>query len=311
MRLCTIEHNQSNRACLLISGLLIDLTNLALVAGRFRLPHSHLPFPSTVVDAASRAYRGPLVECAEVAVRRREELSAVAREEGLDLFHDPKTVTWAPPVTAPRKIICVGLNYRDHAEEQNLKPPEEPIIFAKFANTLRGHREIIELPFISDKVDLEAELGFVIGKKATRISEAEAPEYILGYTIVNDVSARDLQKKDGQWLRAKSSDGFAPMGPCLVTPDEVPDPMGLNIESYLNDFRMQSSNTRNLIFNVYQLTAFISRSITLEPGDIISTGTPGGVGVFRNPPMFLKDGDVMTIRVEGLGELQNPVRRGN
>src|SRR5262249_45903952 len=157
----------------------------------------------------------------------KDALGELAAQAGIALFHDPQQVAWAPPIGSPRKIICVGLNYLDHAKEQNAKLPEEPLLFAKFANTLRGNNQTVELPAISQKVDLEAELAFVIGKPGRHVAERDAPGHILGYTIANDVSARDLQARDRQWLRAKSCDGFAPMGPYLVTPEEVPDPMGL------------------------------------------------------------------------------------
>ncbi|MBI4455242.1 MAG: fumarylacetoacetate hydrolase family protein [Acidobacteria bacterium] len=309
MRFCTIEHEGALRPCVAVDDSLLDLVVLAGVARRAGIPSPDFPPFLDLVEAASERYRQSLLGCIHRVSERKEELRAMAREEGFHLFHSPVRVTWAAPVTAPRKIICVGLNYLDHAEEQHAELPEEPLLFAKFANTLRGHRQTVELPEISEKVDLEAELGFVIAKRGCHISEREAPQYILGYTIVNDVSARDLQARDRQWFRAKSCDGFAPMGPYLVTPDEVPDPMGLRIESRLNDFLMQSSNTRNLIFNVFHLVAFISKALTLEPGDIISTGTPAGVGVFRNPPIFLKHGDRMRISIEILGELENPVSR--
>ena len=307
MRFCTIEHERSLRPCAAVGDRLVDLVALGEAGKRAGLGVPGFPHPLTVVQAASEPYRAPLGECLHGVAQRGEELEAVARQAGLELFHDPGRAVWAAPVPAPGKIICVGLNYRDHAEEQKAKLPEEPLLFAKFANTLRGHLQPVELPAISDKVDLEAELGFVVGRRGRHIPERDAAQYILGYTIVNDVSARDLQARDRQWFRAKSCDSFAPMGPYLVTPDDVPDPMDLKIESYLNDFQMQSSSTRNLIFNVFSLVAFISRALTLEPGDIVSTGTPAGVGVFRNPPIFLKDGDRMRISIERLGELENPV----
>ncbi|MBI2822545.1 MAG: fumarylacetoacetate hydrolase family protein [Acidobacteria bacterium] len=307
MRLCTIEHQRRLRTCAAAGGALVDLDVLAQISRRAGIGFPDLSLPVNLVEAASQPHRASLGDSIRATAERRPELAAMAEEQGWTLFHDPETAAWKAPVPAPGKIICVGLNYRDHAEEQNAPLPEEPLLFAKFANTLRGHREAVELPEISRKVDLEAELGFVIGRRGRRISEAEAPQYVLGYTIVNDVSARDLQARDRQWFRAKSCDGFAPMGPCLVTADEVPDPMGLKIESRLNDFVMQSSNTRNLIFDVFRLVSFISKALTLEPGDIISTGTPAGVGVFRNPPIFLKEGDRMKISIEILGELENPV----
>jgi acylpyruvate hydrolase len=309
MRFCTVQHDGIERACVAHEGDLVDLAALAIVAGRAGMLPPRVAHPLTCLEAASDRHSDSIREILTRLTGNEDEFRSLADEEGLPLILDPGAVTWAAPVTAPGKIICVGLNYKDHAEEQGAKLPEEPLLFAKFANTLRGHLQTVDLPEISQKVDLEAELGLVIGRSGRHIPVDRADGHILGYTIVNDVSARDLQSRDRQWFRAKSCDGFAPMGPYLVTRDDVPDPMDLDIESYLNDFRMQSSNTRNLIFNVYELVAFASRALTLEPGDIISTGTPAGVGVFRNPPIFLKDGDRMTLRIERMGELANPVRR--
>ncbi|MGI8783754.1 MAG: fumarylacetoacetate hydrolase family protein [Acidobacteriota bacterium] len=225
--------------------------------------------------------------------------SAQVRVEGL---------RWFAPIAHPEKIVCVGLNYRDHAEEQNVQPPAEPLLFAKFPTTVIGHREDVLKPSQTNQLDYEVELGVVIGKLCSRVGEAGALDYVGGYTIVNDISARDFQSRDKQWLRAKSSDTFAPMGPCLVTADEIKDPHVLTVRMTVNGEERQLSNTRNLIFNVPFLVSFISQFITLKPGDVISTGTPGGVGVFRKPPIFLSDGDKMRAEVEGIGELENRVR---
>lgn len=309
MRFCTIEHRHALRSCLASDGLLVDLAVLKDVAPVAGITMPKLPALPGLVEFAQPEWRAPLNDCLLAVREKRDALAALAAQSGVSLFHDPQHVIWAPPIVAPRKIICVGLNYLDHAKEQNAKLPDEPLLFAKFANTLRGHKQEVELPAISQKVDLEAELAFVIAKPGRHIAEQEAAAHILGYTIANDVSARDLQARDRQWFRAKSCDGFAPMGPYLVTPEEIPDPMGLKIESRLNGTVMQSSSTRELIFNVYYLISFISKAVTLEAGDIVLTGTPSGVGVFRTPPIFLKDGDKMKISIELLGDLENPVRR--
>jgi len=212
-----------------------------------------------------------------------------------------------PPVPNPGKIICIGQNYRDHCEEQNKPIPKNPILFSKFNNAIIGPDKDIIKPRITDKLDFEGELAFVMGKHCKNVSSHKAMDCIAGYTIFHDVSARDIQFGDRQWLRGKSFDTFAPMGPYLITADEVPDPHDLDIVTRVNDQIMQDSNTSNLIFNIPYLIEFITRAIPLEPGDIVATGTPAGVGVFRNPPVFLKPGDVVTIEIENLGVLQNRV----
>ncbi len=217
------------------------------------------------------------------------------------------SVRLLPPVPSPRKFICVGLNYRDHCEEQNLEPPKSPVIFAKFANAICGHKDVVRRPRVTTKLDFEGELGVIIGRGGRKIPAEQALEHVLGYTIVNDVSARDIQKADGQWLRAKSMDGFAPTGPCVVTTDEIPDPQQLALRTTVNGAVMQDSHTSRMIFSVPYLIEFISQGITLEPGDIISTGTPSGVGVWRQPPVFLQPGDVVRIEIEKIGILENSI----
>jgi len=223
----------------------------------------------------------------------------------------PERVRFLAPITDPEKIICIGQNYIDHCREQNVKPPKNPILFAKFPPALVGSGEEVRLPGASRKVDFEAELAVVIGTPGRNISPARALRHVAGYMPMNDVSARDLQFSDGQWVRGKSCDTFAPCGPALVTRDEIRDPHRLGIGLILNGKSMQDSSTKNLIFKVPQLISFISRVITLKPGDIISTGTPPGVGCFRKPPVFLKPGDQMTVWIEKLGRLTNPVVRGD
>lgn len=218
-------------------------------------------------------------------------------------------LTLLPCVPAPEKIICIGLNYADHAKESGAAIPAEPVVFSKFATALRGHGDEIVLPTASDSVDYEAELVVVIGKKAKLVTESEAMNYVAGYTCGHDVSARDWQKHKpgGQWLCGKSFDSFAPIGPHFVSADEVPDPHNLRIQLRLNGQTMQDSNTKQLIFNVPQLIAYLSQVCTLKPGDLIFTGTPPGVGAARKPPVFLKHGDVAEVEIEGLGTLRNPV----
>jgi acylpyruvate hydrolase len=212
------------------------------------------------------------------------------------------------PIDRPGKIIAVGLNYKDHASEQNVTPPERPMLFAKWQTALIGPGDAIVLPPISDKVDYEAELGVVIGERAKAVPAGTALDVIAGYICVNDVSARDLQYTDKQFTRAKSLDTFCPVGPRLVPASEVGEPGDLKIRALLNGEVVQDSSTSQLIFSVPELIAFISEAITLEPGDLIATGTPAGVGTFRDPPIYLKDGDEIVVEIERVGELRNPVR---
>jgi len=211
------------------------------------------------------------------------------------------------PIARPNKITCIGLNYADHAREQGIEPPSAPIYFLKSHNTLCGPGDPIKLPPNSTQVDYEAEFAVVIGKRGYRIPESEAHKYIAGYTILHDVSARDMQFGDKQWYRGKSCDTFAPTGPWIVTVEEIPDPNNLRISLTLNGETMQDSSTSNLIFKVPFLISYLSQSVTWEVGDLISTGTPPGVGVFRKPPVFLKPGDTVSVSVEGIGTLTNPV----
>ncbi|MFZ4452684.1 fumarylacetoacetate hydrolase family protein [Salibacterium aidingense] len=213
------------------------------------------------------------------------------------------------PVTNPSKIICVGHNYREHILEMGREIPTHPVVFAKFANAVIGPEDDIPYPEITEKLDYEAELAFVVGKKAKNVKEKDALDYVAGYTIVNDISARDLQKRTLQWLQGKSLDGSAPMGPWMVTKDEVKDPDNLDISLRVNGEERQRSNTESLVFNVSGLIAFLSEIMTLEPGDVICTGTPGGVGAARDPQVFLQDGDVVDIEVSDVGVLKNKVKK--
>jgi acylpyruvate hydrolase len=211
------------------------------------------------------------------------------------------------PVVYPGKILAIGRNYVDHAIEGGGAPPPAPLLFNKLSNSLSAHLAPIVLPTISTQVDYEAELAVVIGRRTRHVTEAEALEYVFGYTLINDVSARDLQFGDGQWVRGKGLDGFAPLGPFITTRDEIADVQALKIEGRLNGAVMQSSNTAKMIFQVAYLVSYLSQGITLEPGDVIATGTPEGVGAFRVPPVWLKAGDVYEVTIEGLGTLSNPV----
>jgi len=213
------------------------------------------------------------------------------------------------PLAIPRpgKIVCVGLNYRDHAAEGGQDLPKAPLLFAKWPNTLIGDGDPVVLPPESSQVDYEAELGVVIGAKAKRVSERDALDHVAGYICVNDVSARDLQFADGQWTRGKSPDTFCPVGPRLVPREEIADPQALAIRCIVNGEALQDSSTAQMIFSVAEIIAYTSQIITLEPGDLIATGTPAGVGVFRDPKVLLKDGDEVSVEIEGLGTLTGTV----
>ena len=220
---------------------------------------------------------------------------------------DPASVTIRAPIARPGKIICVGLNYHDHCREQSVEPPAYPMMFSKFANAVADPGETVTRPAATEKLDLECELAVVIGKRASRIGPEDAPAVIFGYTILNDVTMRDLQAEDRQWLRAKGSDGFAPMGPVVVTADEIGDPQALRMRSSVNGETWQDSTTAEMIFDVATIVAFASRTITLEPGDVIATGTPAGVGHYHSPPRYIRGGDLMRCEITGIGFLENPV----
>ena len=212
------------------------------------------------------------------------------------------------PIPRPPKIICVGLNYRDHAIESKMEIPKVPTIFAKFSTAVIGPGAPIVLPKNSAKPDYEAELAFVIGKGGRHISKERWQEHVFGYTNLNDVSARDYQMATTQWMMGKTFDTFAPFGPAIVSADEIADPHALDIQMIINGEVLQSSNTSQLIFRIPELVEYLSSVFTLEPGDIVSTGTPSGVGFSRTPPRWLRPGDECVVKISGLGELRNPVR---
>ncbi len=283
MRWATIASDKGPRACGLFGGEYVDV-NAADPA-----------MPATV--------RG-LLELGLDGQRRAWE--ALARGS---VRHAPTTVRLLAPVPDARKIVCIGLNYRDHAAESGVPVPSEPILFSKYATALIGHGETIILPAVSQEVDYEAELVVVIGRGGRHIPRKRAFEHVGGYAVGHDVSARDwqLNKPGKQWMAGKTFDTFAPVGPVLVTPDEVPDPHKLGIRLRLNGQTMQDSSTSQLIFGVDELIAYLSQVFTLEPGDLIFTGTPPGVGMARKPPVWLKPGDTVEVEIDGLGTLQNRV----
>jgi 2-keto-4-pentenoate hydratase/2-oxohepta-3-ene-1,7-dioic acid hydratase in catechol pathway len=230
------------------------------------------------------------------------------------VYHPPADSTFPQssvrllaPIPRPGKLICVGLNYRDHAAEARQEIPTVPTIFAKFSNVVTGPGEPIVLPKISRKPDYEAELMFVIGTGGRHIAPKDWQRHVFGYTIFNDVSARDIQSLTSQWMIGKSFDTFGPMGPYVVSAEEIPDPHSLDISLSIGGEVLQHSNTRELIFQIPDLVAYLSSVMTLEPGDVVATGTPRGVGFARTPPRYLQSGDEVSVRIEGIGELSNPV----
>ena len=225
------------------------------------------------------------------------------------MTHPTNSVTLEAPILRPGKIVALGKNYLDHVEETGSDVPEFPVIFAKFPSSVIGPDDPIVMPKVSSKIDWEIELGIVIGKSCKDVTEDQSLDYIAGYTVVNDVSARDLQMNDGQWIRGKSLDTFCPMGPCIVTQDELGDASNLKMHTKVNGVIKQNSSTSNLIYNVKQIISFLSKSFILEPGDIIATGTPSGVGFVREPPEFLKPGDQVELFIEKIGFLINSVTK--
>jgi len=222
---------------------------------------------------------------------------------------DISDVRLLAPLPDPNKIVGIGLNYRDHCKEANLPIPARPLVFAKFASSMIGTGDSIQYdPALTHEVDYEVELGVIIGRRARYVAEKDALDCVFGYTAVNDVSARDLQFSDGQWVRAKSLDTFFPSGPCIVTRDEIPDPQALTLRCIVNGVILQNSSTAEMIFGVAAIIADLSRAFTLEPGDLIATGTPAGVGMSRSPKVFLQNGDLLVTEVGGIGKLENPVQ---
>ena len=311
MKLVRFKSGTDERIGVVVGGSVVDLRG-ALTAA---LTGAGVSYDVAELQAAARiptSMRQFLAAGDEVTPAVQEALAFAASYPDHDLGGRPLTTPLAStrllaPVGDPQKIVCIGQNYRDHCIEQNQPIPERAIIFSKYPTAITDPCAPIVLPRLSSQVDYEAELAFVIGKRGRYIAEADAKDYIAGYMCLHDVSARDIQFGDKQWVRGKTFDTFAPCGPYLVTADEIADPHDLDIQLTLNGQLMQSSNTSNLVFGVYNLVSYLSDVFTLEPGDIVTTGTPGGVGVFRNPPVFLKPGDVVSITVEGLGTLTNPV----
>ena len=237
-------------------------------------------------------------------------IGEISNEEMRRISVNEKEAVLKAPILSPPKIICLGLNYRDHAEESGAEIPDEPIIFMKPRTSIVGPMEPVIKPDFVKELDYEVELAIIIGREGKNIPVSEASNYIFGYTVFNDISARDIQFKDGQWTRGKSLDTFAPMGPCITTPMQIGDPNSLRLRTRVNGEVRQDSSTSMMIFNVYEIIHHLSRIMTLEPCDIIATGTPGGVAVFMKPkPRFLQPGDTVEAEIENIGTLRNPVTR--
>lgn len=299
MKLVTYYQAGASRLGAVLDDVVIDLAGAQAARQGEDFPADMLTFLQAGDEVRQTA--GEIVEWVESNGKGVEE----------PFVHTLSDLKLAPPIPNPSKIICVGLNYADHCREQNIDLPKSPVLFAKFPTALIGINEAITWPAESShQVDYEAELAVVIGREARNVPENEAYHYVAGYTIVNDVSARDVQFSDGQWIRGKSFDTFCPMGPYLVTMDEIDDPQELDIRCRVNGELRQDSNTREMIFQIPFLLSFISKTSTLLPGDVISTGTPAGVGVFRDPKVFLRPGDVVEAEIEKLGRLRNSVIGG-
>jgi 2-keto-4-pentenoate hydratase/2-oxohepta-3-ene-1,7-dioic acid hydratase in catechol pathway len=262
----------------------------------------------TVVDLSPAGFSSllDLIEKGPEGIAAAAQYANTATKESVQQYALSE-VKLKAPIPRPKKLLCVGLNYRDHAIETNSEIPSVPTIFAKMSTSVIAAGENIVLPKVSKSPDYEAEFAFVIGRGGRHIKAEDWAQHVFGYTIVNDVSGRDYQKATTQWLMGKSFDTFAPMGPWIVTADEIPDPHNVDVQIEINGEQLQNSNTRELIFKIPDLIAFLSSVFTLEPGDIVSTGTPAGVGVARNPQRFLRPGDDVIVKIPAIGELRNPV----
>lgn len=311
MKLVTYARGIERRIGALSNGFVIDLqrasTSLLMERGRPRPRlEASLLVPAEMIsflDGGEESLAAARQAVAHIEAQRNDAAALRAR----DLLFDQGEVRLCAPVPRPRKLVLMGLNYRAHAEEAGGKEPPKPILFQKSSNVVIGPGDPIHVPRMSSQVDYEAELAVVIGKEGRDIPRQKARDYVVGYTLMNDVSARDVQRERGQWLLGKSFDTFGPMGPWIVTKDEAPDPQNLDIQCVLNGEVMQHSNTGMMIFPIDDIIAHISQVFTLEPGDVISTGTPEGVGFARKPPVFMKAGDTVRVIVEKIGALENPV----
>jgi len=296
MQLLTYRHEDGLRLGVRTERGVVDVARAGLVAGV-----DAAAIPATMIEVIAG---GP------AAIAMLASLVAAAQADA-SLWLDESHLNIGPCVPAPGKIICIGLNYRRHAEESGMNIPKAPVLFSKFNNVLAAHGDDVPIPPDTRQMDYEAELALVIGCRGRHIAETDALKYVFGYFNANDISARDLQTLSGQWLLGKTPDGFLPIGPYLVTSDEVVDPHNLRVTCTVNGELRQDSNTGDLIFNIPQIISYISRYITLEPGDIISTGTPEGVALGRPDKPWLQPGDAVTIAINGLGTLTNILVAGD
>jgi acylpyruvate hydrolase len=312
MRLVTYQHEGQSRTGAQLGEQVVDLNRAYYAA----LQHTGNEDELVVADARVPTDMVGLLRGGDTSLKAARQAVAFVRSqlEGHSSMLNLQGIVYAidrvallSPVLHPGKVICLGLNYRDHAAESGMAIPEYPVLFHKVAGSLIGHNQAIVIPRISSRIDYEAELAIIIGRRGKYIAEDEALSYVAGYTVANDVSARDLQFRTPQWTTGKILDTFCPLGPALVTRDEVPDPHPLALKTILNGQVMQNGNTADMIFHVPFIISYISEIVTLEPGDVILTGTPAGIGNARKPPVFMKPGDTVTIEIERLGRLTNPV----
>ncbi len=323
MRLVTYQHKGQSRAGAQLDEQVVDLNRAyhaalqhsgnedELAVADARVPIDMIGLlkgGDTSLRAAGQAIafvRSQLEGQESPTINRADAINRVPTQQGIVYTID--RVSLLPPVLRPGKVICMGLNYRDHAAEAGMAVPEYPVLFHKVAGSLVGHNQPIVIPRISSQIDYEGELAIIIGRRGKYIAEDEAYSYVAGYTVANDVSARDLQFRTSQWTTGKMLDTFGPLGPALVTRDEVPDPHILFIKTTLNGHVLQDGNTADMIFRVPFIIKYISEIVTLEPGDVIMTGTPAGIGNTRSPQVFMKPGDTVTVEIGHLGKLTNPV----
>jgi acylpyruvate hydrolase len=308
VQLVTYQHEGQARTGVQLEGKIVDLNRAyrAFLSRKGDEDELAVADGRVPVDMISLLNGGDAsLAAAREAVAFARELGPEVRDQGIIYAVDE--VTLLAPVLRPAKVICVGLNYRAHAEESGATVPDYPALFHKVVTSVIGPGQAVLIPYRSEKLDYEVELAVVIGKRGKHIKEAEALSYAAGYTCANDISARDLQSRTSQWTTGKMMDASCPLGPVLVTRDEVPDPNALSIKTLLNGEVMQASNTADMIFSVPYIISYISEIITLEPGDVILTGTPEGIGDRRTPPVYLKAGDTVSVTIEKLGTLTNPV----
>jgi 2-keto-4-pentenoate hydratase/2-oxohepta-3-ene-1,7-dioic acid hydratase in catechol pathway len=299
MKLITFSLNETIQIGVLRETVTINLNSLSAIYVNTNNEES--TFPTDMLQLVKLGKTG--LDYIETMLNWLDENESYKAEVEVDT----NSIKLLAPISNPGKVVCVGNNYMDHCIEQNVVPPKQPMIFSKWASCIIGPNEDVILPEDSEQVDYEAELAVVIGKEGKNIPENQALDYIYGYTVMNDVSARDIQFEDVQWVRGKSYDTFAPIGPAIVTADEIEDPHNLDIRLTVNGETLQDSNTKHLIHKIPYIISYLSKGFTFQPGDVIATGTPHGVGVFRNPPIFLKKGDVCTIEIEKVGTLKNPI----